>query len=143
MMESLAEYPQLFAAGADLYGVVNFETFFQHTESWMAAGSKAEYGDPLTQLDLLRQLSPIHRIDQVKAPVLVMHGDHDTNVPLEEAEQVVAALKTRRIPVNCIIFPGEGHGWKKTSTRVDSNVALTEWFRKYLQVPTAGAPTRL
>ena len=142
VMESLAEYPQLFAAGADLFGVVNFETFFQHTESWMAAGSKAEYGDPETQLDLLRQLSPIHKIDQVKAPVLVLHGDHDTNVPLEEAEQVVAALKARRIPVSFIIFPGEGHGWQKISTRVDSNVAVTEWFRKYLQVPTEGAPTR-
>jgi dipeptidyl aminopeptidase/acylaminoacyl peptidase len=59
VMESLAEYPELFAAGADLFGVVNFETFFQHTESWMAAGSKAEYGDLSTQLDLLRQLSPI------------------------------------------------------------------------------------
>jgi dipeptidyl aminopeptidase/acylaminoacyl peptidase len=142
VMESLADYPQLFAAGADLFGVVNFETFFQHTESWMAAGSKAEYGDPETQLDLLRQLSPIHKIDRVKAPVLVMHGDHDTNVPLEEAEQVVAALKARRIPVSFIIFPGEGHGWQKISTRVDSNVAVTEWFRKYLQVPSEVAPTR-
>jgi len=73
--------------------------------------------------------------------VLVMHGDHDTNVPLEEAEQVVAALKARGIPVSLIIFPGEGHGWQKISTRVDSNVAVTEWFRKYLQAPTEAAPT--
>ncbi|HXJ14017.1 MAG TPA: prolyl oligopeptidase family serine peptidase [Candidatus Limnocylindrales bacterium] len=85
VMESFAEYPQVFAAGADLFGVVNFETFFQHTESWMAAGSKAECGDPVTQLDLLRQLSPIPKIDQAKAPVLVMQGDHNTNVPLEES----------------------------------------------------------
>jgi len=141
VMESLAEYPQLFAAGADLYGVVNFETFFQHTESWMAAGSKAEYGDPATQLDLLRQLSPIYKIDQVESPVLVLHGDHDTNVPIEEAEQVVAALTVRHIPVNFIVFPGEGHGWQKISTRVESNVAITEWFRKYLQVPVESAPT--
>ena len=58
-MESLAEYPQLFAAGADLFGVINFETFLQPTELWIEEGSKAEYGDPATQLDLLRQLSPI------------------------------------------------------------------------------------
>jgi len=87
----------------------------------MAEGSKAEYGDPVTQLDLLRQLSPIHKIDQVKAPVLVMHRYHDTNVPLEEAEQVVAALKARRVPVSFIIFPGEDHGWQKISTRIDSH----------------------
>jgi dipeptidyl aminopeptidase/acylaminoacyl peptidase len=71
-----------------------------------------------------------------------MDRDHDTNVPLEEAEQVVAALKACRIPVSFIIFPGEDHGWQKISTRVDSNVAVTEWFRKYLQIPTKGAPTR-
>jgi dipeptidyl aminopeptidase/acylaminoacyl peptidase len=142
VMESLAEFPELFAAGADLYGVVNFETFFQHTESWMAAGSRAEYGDPATQPDLLRQLSPIYKIDRVKAPVLVMHGDHDTNVPIEEAEQVVAALKARNVPVKFIVFPGEGHGWQKISTRVDSNVELSEWFRKYLQGHTKSTPTR-
>ena len=59
-----------------------------NTESWMAAGSKAEYGDPSTQLDLLRLLSPIYKIDQLKAPVIVLHGDYETNVPIEEAEQV-------------------------------------------------------
>ncbi len=135
VMEALAEFPELFAAGADLYGVVNFETFFQHTESWMAAGSKAEYGDPETQKDLLQQLSPIHRLDRVKAPALILHGDHDTNVPVEEAEQVVEGLRRRGIPVQFILFPGEGHGWQKASTRVESNVAITDWFRKYLQIP--------
>jgi dipeptidyl aminopeptidase/acylaminoacyl peptidase len=139
-MESLVEFPESFAAGADLYGIVNFETFFLHTESWMAAGSKAEYGDPSTQRDVLRQLSPIHKLDRVKAPVLVLHGDHDTNVPIEEAEQVVAALKARQIPVQFTIFPDEGHGWQKLSTRIAANTAVTEWFRKYLRVPQEKPP---
>ena len=46
VMAGLTEYPHLFAAGANLFGVVNFETFFKHTEPWMAAISKIEYGDP-------------------------------------------------------------------------------------------------
>jgi dipeptidyl aminopeptidase/acylaminoacyl peptidase len=140
VMESLAEFPELFAAGADLYGIVNFETFFQQTESWMAAGSKAEYGDPSTQRDLLHQLSPIHKLKRVKAPVLVLHGDHDTNVPIEEAEQVVAALKARQIPVQFTMFPDEGHGWQKISTRIAANAAVTEWFRKYLRLPQERPP---
>src|SRR5262249_24473387 len=45
VMAGLTEFPDLFAAGADLFGVVNFETFFSHTEHWMAAISKIEYGD--------------------------------------------------------------------------------------------------
>ncbi|MEJ2131573.1 MAG: prolyl oligopeptidase family serine peptidase, partial [Gammaproteobacteria bacterium] len=45
-MVGLTFYPELFAAGANLYGIVNFETFFEHTEPWMAAISKIKYGDP-------------------------------------------------------------------------------------------------
>ncbi len=48
-MAGLTEYPDLFAAGVDLFGIVNFMTFFQHTEPWMAAISTVEYGDPATQ----------------------------------------------------------------------------------------------
>jgi dipeptidyl aminopeptidase/acylaminoacyl peptidase len=48
-MAGLTEFPELFAAGADLFGIVNFETFFQHTEPWMAAISTLEFGDPKTQ----------------------------------------------------------------------------------------------
>jgi dipeptidyl aminopeptidase/acylaminoacyl peptidase len=57
-MVGLTEYPELFAAGVNLFGMVNFFTFFQHTQPWMAAISTIEYGDPATQKDLLEKLSP-------------------------------------------------------------------------------------
>jgi dipeptidyl aminopeptidase/acylaminoacyl peptidase len=132
-MAALAEYPDLFAAGVDMYGIVNFETFFKNTEPWMAAVSKMEYGDPATQASLLRDLSPIHKLDRIKAPTLVLHGDHDTNVPVNEAEQVVAGLKQHGVPVQYVLFPGEGHGWSMTSTRIQSNLLIANWFHRYLQ----------
>ena len=133
VMAGLTEYPKLFAAGADLFGVVNFETFFKHTEPWMAAISKIEYGDPDTQADLLRRLSPIHKVDRVTAPTIVLHGANDTNVPVVEAEQVVESLKKRNVPVEYVLFPDEGHGWRKTPNRIRSAVAVTRWFEKYLK----------
>jgi len=132
-MAGLTEYPELFAAGADLYGIVNFETFFEHTEPWMAALSTLEYGDPKTQIEMLRALSPVHKLDRVKAPLLVLHGANDTNVTVDEAEQVVNALKKRDVPVKYVVFPDEGHGWRKVETRIQSNVLVTQWFRQYLQ----------
>ena len=134
-MAGLTEYPDLFKAGADLFGVVNFETFFAHTEPWMAAISTVEYGDPKTQADLLRRLSPIHKVDQVKAATLVLHGANDTNVPVVEAEQVVNNLKQRGIPVEYVLFPDEGHGWRKVTNRIRSTVEVTRWFVKYLGEP--------
>ncbi len=133
VMAGLTEYPQLFAAGANLFGVVNFETFFKNTEPWMAAISKIEYGDPDREVELLRRLSPIHKVDRVTAPTIVLHGANDTNVPVIEAEQVVDSLKKRGIAVEYVLFPDEGHGWRKTPNRVRSAVAVTRWFEKYLK----------
>ena len=132
-MAGLAEYPDTFAAGANLFGVVNFESFFAHTEPWMASISKVEYGNPDTEKEMLRSLSPLTKIDRVKAPTLVLHGANDTNVPVVEAEQVVASLKKRGVPVEYVLFPDEGHGFRKEANRARSTVAIVRWFEKYLK----------
>ncbi len=133
-MAGLVEYPDRFAAGANLFGIVNFETFFAQTEPWMAAISKIEYGDPDTEPDLLRRLSPIHRIDRVRAPTLVLHGANDTNVPVVEAEQVVGELERRGVPVKYILFSDEGHGFRKLPNRITATVAIVRWFVEHLRI---------
>ena len=131
-MAGMAEFPEMFAAGVNLYGLVNFKTFFALTEPWMASISKVEYGDPDTEGELLDALSPIHRLDQVIAPTLVLHGANDTNVPVHEAEQVVEALQKRDVPVDYILFPDEGHGFSIESNRIAAATAIVNWFLMYL-----------
>ena len=131
-MAGLAAFPELFAAGVNLYGVVNFKTFFERTEPWMASISKIEYGDPDTEGDLLDALSPIHKLGRVAAPTLVLHGANDTNVPVYEAEQVVEELRMRNVPVEYILFPDEGHGFRSERNRIKSVSAIVEWFAKHL-----------
>ena len=132
VMAGVTEYPDMFAAAADLYGVVNFETFFQHTQPWMAAISTVEYGDPATQADMLKALSPIHKLDRIKTPLIVLHGANDTNVPVIEAEQIVSQLKARGVPVEYVLFPDEGHGWRRLPNRIRSTVTLTDFFDRRL-----------
>lgn len=132
VMVGVTEFPDTFAAGVNLFGMVNFETFFAQSTPWMGAISTGEYGDPKTQRELLRTLSPIHKLDKVKTPLLVMHGANDTNVPVVEAEQVVNTLKKRGIEVDYVLFPDEGHGWRKEANRVRSTLELTRFFRKHL-----------
>ncbi len=139
VMAGITEFPDLFAASADLFGVVNFETFFAHTEPWMAAISTIEYGDPKTQAQMLRDLSPIYKLDRVKAATIVLHGANDTNVPVVEAEQVVNTLKKQGVPVEYVLFPDEGHGWRKVNNRIRSTVEITRWFVKYLGEPASAA----
>ena len=132
VMAGVTEYPSMFAAAADLFGVVNFETFFRETEPWMAAISTTEYGDPRTQAAMLRDLSPIHKIDRVTTPLFVLHGANDTNVPVVEARQIVDSLKVRGVPVRFTLFPDEGHGWRKIANRVRSTAQITDFFDQYL-----------
>jgi dipeptidyl aminopeptidase/acylaminoacyl peptidase len=132
-MVGVTFYPDLFAAGVDLFGMVNFFTFFEHTEPWMAAISTVEYGDPRTQADLLRSLSPLPKLDRIKAPMMVQHGANDTNVPVIEAEQIVETLKRRHVPVEYILFPDEGHGFRKMKNRITSTVAMVDFFVRHLR----------
>jgi dipeptidyl aminopeptidase/acylaminoacyl peptidase len=133
VMVGLTDFPDTFAAGADLYGIVNFESFFAHTQPWMAAISTVEYGDPKSEADLLKRLSPLYKIDRIKSPTIVLHGANDTNVPVVEAEQVVDNLKRRNVPVQYVLFPDEGHGWRKTQNRVRSTVEIVRFFERYLK----------
>ena len=133
-MVGVTEFPDTFAAAANLFGMVNFETFFAQSTPWMGAISTGEYGDPKTQRQLLRDLSPIHKLDRVTTPLLVMHGANDTNVPVVEAEQIVDTLKARGIDVRYVLFPDEGHGWRKEANRVRSTLEMTRFFREHLGV---------
>jgi len=139
-MAGVTEFPELFAAGVDLFGIVNFATFFKHSEPWMGAISTIEYGNPDTQAEMLARLSPIHKLDRIKAALMVQHGANDTNVPVVEAEQIVENLKKRQIPVEYVLFPDEGHGWRKVPNRVRSTVSIVQFFAKHLGAQAEPAP---
>jgi dipeptidyl aminopeptidase/acylaminoacyl peptidase len=98
----------------------------------MAAISKVEYGDPDTQAQMLHDLSPINKLDRVKTPLIVLHGENDTNVPVVEAEQIVSRLKARGGMVELIMMPGEGHGFRRLPNRIRSTEATSAFFAKYL-----------
>jgi len=106
---AMVTYPTLFRVGVDVCGITDFETFFAHTEPWIAAAAVSRYGDPRRDAELMRELSPIHRIGQLSAPLLVVHGGQDTNVPLIEAEQLVTALRERGATPGYLVLPDEGH----------------------------------
>jgi dipeptidyl aminopeptidase/acylaminoacyl peptidase len=135
-LAALVWHPELFAVGVDVCGMADFQTFYAHTEPWIAAAAFAEYGHPEHDAALLRDLSPIHRIDRLRAPLLVVHGSEDTNVPVEEAEQVVAALAARGVDHQYLLFAGEGHELLATPNRVTFVQATVAWASRHLDIPT-------
>ncbi|WP_239164599.1 S9 family peptidase [Actinoplanes palleronii] len=132
-LAALCAYPELFDVGIDVCGMSNFATFYEHTEPWIASAAISKYGDPGADADLLRDLSPIHRIDRLRAPLMVVHGENDSNVPVIEAEQVVAALAARGMPHRYLLFPGEGHELLHRSSRAAYLRETIDWLTTHLQ----------
>lgn len=103
-------FPDLFAAGVEIVGIADLESFLERTGPWRRALREAEYGSLEHDRAVLRELSPIHRVDLIKTPLFVAHGRNDPRVPFAEAEQIVTALKGRSLPVTYWPMEAEGHG---------------------------------
>ena len=137
-LAALVTYPDLFAVGIDVCGMSNFATFYEHTEPWIAAAAVSKYGDPVTDADLLRDLSPMTRIDRLRTPLMVVHGENDSNVPVIEAEQVVDALRSRGIEHKYLLFRDEGHELLHRHSRAEYLQETVAWLTHHLRtaVPT-------
>ncbi|MDF3051411.1 MAG: putative acylaminoacyl-peptidase [Pseudonocardia sp.] len=129
---ALAWYPDLFRVGVDVCGISDFATFYAETEPWIATAAVTKYGDPQVDAALLRELSPIHSVDQISAPLMVVHGAHDTNVPIIEAEQVVSALRERGASPGYLLFKDEGHEVHATANRVVFVREVVRWVAGHL-----------
>ncbi|MFN2497449.1 MAG: prolyl oligopeptidase family serine peptidase [Pseudonocardiaceae bacterium] len=128
----MVSHPALFRVGVDVCGITDFETFFAHTEPWIAAAAVSRYGDPRRDAELLRELSPIHRIGRLSAPLLVVHGGQDTNVPLIEAEQIVTALRDRGASPGYLVLPDEGHEILGATNRAAFVREVVHWLIRHL-----------
>ncbi len=106
-------FADVFAAGVDVCGMSDLMTFYRDTEPWIAAAAVSKYGDPVTDRELLERISPMSRVDAITAPLLVVHGELDTNVPVGEAHQVVLALRRLGREVDYLELPGEGHVYRR------------------------------
>jgi dipeptidyl aminopeptidase/acylaminoacyl peptidase len=129
---AIVRHPTLFRVGVDVCGIIDFETFFAHTEPWVAAVAVSRYGDPRRDARLLRELSPIHRIGRLSAPLLVVHGGQDTNVPLTQAEQLIAALRERGAAPGYLVLPEEGHDILGTSSLAVFVQEVVHWLVRHL-----------
>ena len=132
-LAALVTYPELFAVGIDICGMSNFATFYEHTEPWIAAAAVSKYGDPVADAELLHDLSPMTRIDRLTTPLLIVHGENDSNVPVIEAAQVAAALAERGVEHRYLLFPGEGHELLHRSSRAEFLRETIDWLTTYLR----------
>ncbi len=133
VLSSITQYPELFQAAIDIVGIANLESFLENTSEYRRALREVEYGYLATDRDFLRRFSPIHAVDRIQAPLFVVHGANDPRVPLNEAEQIVGALKARNRPVEFRVYADEGHGIAKLKNRLELYPEMVAFLDRHLK----------
>ncbi len=135
VLAALTTYPDLWAAGVDIVGISNFVTFLENTSDYRRNHRESEYGSLAQHRDFLQSISPLNQVDHIAAPLMVIHGANDPRVPLSEAEQLVAALEKRGVPVEFLVFADEGHGLAKLKNKEVAYPAVIHFLDKFLKRP--------
>lgn len=126
--------PDLWCCAIDTVGMYNLETFLENTAEYRRAHRETEYGSLAHHRQILRDVSPISKIDDIQAPLMVIQGRNDPRVPAEEAEQVVATLREKGHTVEYLCYEDEGHGITKLKNQIDCYPKMAAFLKKYMNL---------
>lgn len=128
---ALAFAPEVFDAGIDIFGVMNWVRTLESIPPWWASFRESLYsemGDPATDKARLSSISPLFHAEQIKKPLLVVQGKNDPRVLKIESDEIVAAVKKNGVAVDYLVFDDEGHGFRKQK----NSIAAQEAYLKFL-----------
>lgn len=108
-------YDERICCSVDVVGISNLATFLKNTSGYRQDLRRVEYGDERdsTMRAWMEQTAPLNNVAKVTKPLFIIQGMNDPRVPRSEAEQMVAALKQRGVPVWYLMAKDEGHGFRK------------------------------
>ena len=124
--------PDRFACGVGVVAPSNLDTLLASIPPYWESIREQFYrrmGDPRTPEGkaLLRERSPLTHVHNIRKPLLIGQGANDPRVKQAEADQILAAMEERKIPVTYVLYPDEGHGFARPENRT-SFYAVTEAF---------------
>jgi dipeptidyl aminopeptidase/acylaminoacyl peptidase len=126
-----------FAAAVTQRSITNQISFFGTSDIGPECTGGETRTDPWRDLQSSWRQSPVAYIDNINTPLLIIHSDEDYRCALEQAEQMFAALRWRRKPVELVIFEGENHGLSRggrPGNRIERQHRILEWFKKYMGI---------
>jgi len=141
---ALAFEPDVFKVGIDIFGVMNWVRTLASIPPWWESFKEALYdemGDPATDTERHKAISPLFHANQIKVPLLVIQGVNDPRVLKVESDEIVAAVKANGVPVEYVLFPDEGHGFTKKNNRIVASEAYLTFLDTYLKAESEQAET--
>jgi len=132
VLKALEDFPGFFKAGVCLYGVSNQFTLASDTHKFEARYSDTLLGPLPEAADVWRERSPIFFVDKICDPLILFQGEIDNVVPRAQSDEVVESLKRRGVPHEYHLYPGEGHGFRKTENITHMYQAIDKFLRQYV-----------
>jgi dipeptidyl aminopeptidase/acylaminoacyl peptidase len=136
-MAALTFHPEVFDVGVDLFGVTNWIRTLKNMPPWWGESTRAwaitELGNPATDAERLRRISPLFHADQITKPFIVLQGANDPRVLQVESDKIVAAARANGVTVEYIVFPDEGHGFRKKENKIRGYGAILDFLNRYLK----------
>ncbi len=139
---ALAFEPEAFDVGVNIFGVTNWLRTLKSIPPWWADFRDAlfaEMGDPSTDEDKLRAKSPLFHASNIVKPLLVVQGANDPRVLQAESDELVEAARQNGTPVEYVLFPDEGHGFRKKANRIAASDAYVTFLNTHLRGKAAPA----
>ncbi|MEM7004679.1 MAG: S9 family peptidase [Pseudomonadota bacterium] len=133
---ALTFHPEEFDVGVNIFGVTNWVRTLESIPPWWEAFKEALYdemGDPATDSERHRRISPLFHASNIVKPMLVVQGANDPRVLQVESDEIVEAVRANGVPVEYVVFPDEGHGFLKKENRVTASNAYVAFLDEYLK----------
>ena len=124
----------LFKAAIMGAGICDFHSFHAQTNipDWDMRSLSSEVIIPLEHPEIYRERSAITHANRVTTPTLIVHGENDECVPVNQAYAFYRALKERNVPTELVVYPHEGHGLSERDHLRDYHERILRWFEKYV-----------
>lgn len=137
------KYSDRFAAGVSSFGVTDniskwgttdipMEMYLVHNREWIYEGNYMKY----------LKRSPIYHVDKAQTPLLITHGKEDTRVHPGQSMELFRHMKVRKpdVPTRFVRYPGEGHGYGRSTSQYDYNIRMMRWFNHFIKEDNDSLP---
>jgi dipeptidyl aminopeptidase/acylaminoacyl peptidase len=135
-LAALAFRPEEFAVGVNIFGVANWLRTLESIPAWweaQRAALYAELGDPVADRERLTRISPLFHASNIVKPLMVLQGANDPRVLKVESDEIVAAVKANKVPVEYVVFDDEGHGFVKRENEARGYAAVLKFLDTHLR----------
>ncbi|TMI59335.1 S9 family peptidase [Candidatus Bathyarchaeota archaeon] len=133
----LTKKPEYWAAGAAIVGITDWKEMYDLSDAIFRSFIERYFGTPEENPELYHERSPIHYVENIRAPLLIWHRGNDSRCPLGPVEKFASKLKEQGKKYEMTVVWDEGHGFQKRENLIRQYKGVIEFLDRQLGTPTA------